>query len=202
MKPREKVLVVLLVLVTGGVIYWQFFSGSLTGGANPGATADGTKIPSGAGRINTDSLDSAEGRASLGRNPFSFKREIVTAPPPPPLPPPQPPPPPPTPPPPRPGPTGPTGPTTPAGPNLPNVPLQYTGYARDDANEMVAFLETNGTGAPVGHYNLREDDFLLGRFRVNKITIESVEVEDMDRAENASNRKQSIPITPTLAPKK
>jgi hypothetical protein len=159
-------------------------------------------IPGGSGRINTGGMEGADAQASLGRNPFSFKVEIVTAPPPPPLPPPIPPPPPPPPPQPPRGGGGPTS-TAAVVPNIPTIPLTYTGYARDDANELVAFLETNGQGgAPVGHYNLREDDFLLGRIRVNKITLESVEVEDMDQAENARNRKQSIPITPNLAPKK
>jgi hypothetical protein len=66
---------------------------------------------------------------------------------------------------------------------------------------MVAFLETTGGGgAAAGHFNLREDETLLGRYRVNKITVDSVELEDMERAEGA--RKQTINIDTAIAVKR
>ncbi|HEX4996803.1 MAG TPA: hypothetical protein VFY29_01170 [Terriglobia bacterium] len=84
-------------------------------------------------------------------------------------------------------------------PEPPNVSLQYTGYARAEDNRMVAFLEANGSGVPAGHYNLREEDYLLGRFRVNSISADAVEIEDTQRDETSPSRRQRITINPTLA---
>jgi hypothetical protein len=189
-RDRKLILVALLFTAAGGAIYWQFFGGAVSI-ANSVTGPRGADVPP-PDRINVGQMGGSEAVASADRNPFSFGREVVIAPPPPVvvIPPPPPPPPPPQPPPDR----G-RNPQTTTASTAPTVPLNYTGYARDDENQMIAFLETTGTGAPLGHYNLKEDDFLLGRFRVSKITPESVEVEDLERSE-----KRTINISPQLAP--
>jgi hypothetical protein len=56
-------------------------------------------------------------------------------------------------------------------------------------------VETNGQGGVTsGHFNLKEGDYLVGRVRVTRITPDAVEVEDMDRAESATKRKQLFNI--------
>jgi hypothetical protein len=98
--------------------------------------------------------------------------------------------PPPRPEPPRPGPLA-----VPVADNLVDVPLVYNGFARDDSGTMTAFFETNGQGGVTsGHFNLKEGDYLVGRVRVTRITPDAVEVEDMDRAESATKRKQLFNI--------
>jgi hypothetical protein len=77
------------------------------------------------------------------------------------------------------------------------LPLVYAGFARDTDNRMVAFLETTGSAA--GHFNLRESDYLIGRYRVNKITPQTIEIEDIERAESAPDRKRTISISPQIA---
>jgi hypothetical protein len=165
--------------------------------AGPGAGAKATEIPP-PDRINVQMMASSEGVAGAERNPFGFGREVVVAPPPPPIviPPPPPPPPPPV----INRPTTPVN-TTPVVNIPPAITLTYTGYARDEANEMVAFLETPAAGgAPAGRFNLREDDFLLGRYRVTRITETLVEYEDQERPE--ASRKQTINIAQQLAPRR
>jgi hypothetical protein len=197
-KNRQLILVGVLFTVAGGAAYWQFYPSSSTV-ANAGTAPNAQVVPP-AKRIDIDLIAGSESRGSVGRNPFLFFREVIVAPPPPP--PeitlaPQPPVTPviPTTRPPDPRPTTPTQTIAPA------IPLQYKGYARDDDNRMVAFLETTGGGgAAAGHFNLREDETLLGRYRVNKITVDSVELEDMERAEGA--RKQTINIDTAIAVKR
>ncbi|HEX5000367.1 MAG TPA: hypothetical protein VFY29_19245 [Terriglobia bacterium] len=194
MSPRDRkiVLVALLFTVAGGAAYWQLSGGVFIGGANAGPGDKPVVIPP-AARIMGDSLIASDDNGSTsGRNIFSFGREIIVAPPPPPVVIDQAPPPPPVIS--RPPQTQPTPVVSNPTANLPaRVQLQYTGYARDDASDkMLAILETSGTGA--GHYLLREDDFLLGRIRVKKITPDSVEVEDLERSETST-----IAISPTLA---
>jgi hypothetical protein len=94
-------------------------------------------------------------------------------------------------------------PPTPPPPVIPPVPFQYTGYARDSADRMIAFIETTGgAGVPAGHYNLRESEIFMGRFRLTKVSTDSVEIEDMERSENSSDRKRTVSINALIASRK
>ena len=71
------------------------------------------------------------------------------------------------------------------------IPFVYRGFSQDDAGTMTAFVvETSDSSLPAGRYNLHEEDILFGRFRVDRITPETVELEDLDRAE--SNRSRIV----------
>jgi hypothetical protein len=194
MNSREKKLLTIALLLTGaaGGGYWYYNLESAEGPAAAAKKDDSAPIPPPVS-IGLRFMESGDG-GGKAVNLFNYRREeleeappppeqpfqLVTAPPPPVVP--------------QPRNLQPAGPAVPAEPPVVNVPLAYSGFARDENDEMIAFLETNGTGAPAGHYNLREDDFLLGRFRVMKISADTVEVEDMDRPERSANRKQTLSI--------
>ena len=200
MNAREIKLVVLALLLTAaaGSGYWFYLREDTQNPAEQDKGNKAVKIPP-ATSIRLSLLDQEDGTGD-GVNIFNYRKPQLTeapapeqpvltaiAPPPPPpvLQPPT---------------TAPQ-PARPAEPQVTPLPLTYSGFAKDDNNEMIAFLETTAQGgAAAGHYNLREDDFFMGRIRVLKITDTAVEVEDWERPE-AQRTKQTIQISNTLIKK-
>ncbi len=72
-------------------------------------------------------------------------------------------------------------------PPPPPIPFKYQGYAVESSlsGQMVAFL----TDEASRHFNVRQGEVLMGRFRVTYISANAVEVEDME-----NNRRQMLPI--------
>ena len=79
-------------------------------------------------------------------------------------------------------------PPTPAPPPPPPIPLKYTGFAVIDPvkKTRAAFLSDDRSGS---NFNVLEGDVIVGRYRVLKISDESVEVEDLEYT-----RKQVLPL--------
>ena len=74
-----------------------------------------------------------------------------------------------------------------APPGPPPIPLKYQGYAVENSpgGQTTAFL-TDDTSR---HYNVTRGDILMGRYRINQISLASVEVEDLE-----NNRRQTLPL--------
>jgi hypothetical protein len=193
-RNKQLILIAMLFSLAGTLGYWQFFAAA-SGGGGPLPPNGRGPVPPGEYIGKLGAVNGPDG----GRDLFSYGHVPLPAPPvqraeikpytgP--------------------GPeiTVPPGgtppPPVPPTPGPPPITIAYTGYARDNHNRVTAFLETSGANAPAGHYNLRETDFLVGRYRVNRITADAIEVEDLDRAETAPDRRRTIAITPPLAARK
>jgi hypothetical protein len=74
-----------------------------------------------------------------------------------------------------------------APPGPPPIPLKYQGYAVENppGGQTTAFLTDDASH----HYNVTNGEILMGRYRVNRISTGSVEVEDLQ-----TNRRQTLPL--------
>ena len=80
-------------------------------------------------------------------------------------------------------PPAPQGPPPPPPP--PPIPFKYRGFANvEKPSSLIAFLADDAN-----HYNVTIGEILMGRYRVSRITLTDVEMEDLQL-----NRRQTLPL--------
>lgn len=179
-KKQVQTLIVLgaLLVAAGGYAYWSIQPPSAGPVATPAEKV--AKIAglqsAGNAQIRLDLLDAASGGSAVGKkNVFQYYV--------PPKPPPPPPPPPPVVRPQTPVNTGPVGPPPPPPPQTALNTFKYDAFLTTGRPEKPMASINNG---PTAQYNVSVGEYILGRYKINRITATSVEIEDTDL-----NRRQT-----------
>jgi len=189
-KKKQAQLLTLLMVVLAGVGYYEYqsiFPSAPTAATSPAAkVAHVTQLIPATGnatRILQDLINDKSNQGVVGRrNVFQY---YVPPPPPKPAPPPAAPP------------VvqrqqAPSNPAPPAAPPLPFSALsnfQYDGIIiQPKPGKLVATIDDK-----TNHYSVSEGDYILGRYRINRLTETSVEIEDTEQ-----NRRQTYTRIPKL----